>query len=482
MSEENPKFFISYSWTSPEHEQWVLSLATELRESGVDVILDKWDLKEGHDANVFMEQMVTDSSIKKVLLVCDRDYAEKADGRSGGVGTETQIISPEIYQKANQDKFVTIIAERDEQGKAYLPVYYKSRIFIDLSAPDLYSKNFEQLCRWIYDKPLYEKPDLCNKPAFLADTGSISLGTTPTFRRSLAAIRSSKDYSRGALNEYFDTFIQNLERFRISGNDGEFDDKIIENIDQFLPYRNEAIETFLALAQYRDIPDTFHQLHRFLEKMIPYMRRPPDVTRYSDWACDNFKFIVHEIFLYINASFLKYECFDGLSYLLRNNYYIESDYSYGLGNATSFDIFRHPLKSLEYRNNRLKLNHLSIHADLLHQRSKVSGIKFYQLMQADFVLFIRSCLDSIRKQDYQKWWPITLVYIEEYRGAFEIFARSQSKDYFNKIKCLFDIKNKEEMDPMMQVFKSANLKIPQWGFTVANPSFLLGYEKIATSP
>jgi predicted alpha/beta hydrolase family esterase len=42
-----PKLFISYSWSNPEHEQWVLDLATQLRESEVDVILDKWDLKEG---------------------------------------------------------------------------------------------------------------------------------------------------------------------------------------------------------------------------------------------------------------------------------------------------------------------------------------------------------------------------------------------------------------------------------------------------
>jgi TIR domain len=54
-----PKLFISYSWSNAEHEQWVVNLATELRDSGVDVILDKWDLKEGHDAIAFMEQMVT---------------------------------------------------------------------------------------------------------------------------------------------------------------------------------------------------------------------------------------------------------------------------------------------------------------------------------------------------------------------------------------------------------------------------------------
>lgn len=51
-------------------------------------VLDKWDLREGHDAYAFMERMVNDSQIRKVVLVCDEVYARKADGRSGGVGTE----------------------------------------------------------------------------------------------------------------------------------------------------------------------------------------------------------------------------------------------------------------------------------------------------------------------------------------------------------------------------------------------------------
>jgi len=482
MSEENPKLFISYSWTSPDHEQWVLSLATDLRETGVDVIFDKWDLKEGQDADVFMEKMVTDPLIKKVALVCDRGYTKKADSRSGGVGTETQIITPEVYQKADQNKFVAIIAERDDHGKVYLPVYYKSRKYIDLSDSDLYSKNFEQLLRWIYDKPFYEKPDLGSKPAFLSDTGTISLGTTPTFRRTLEAIRSSKEYCRGALIEYFDVFTRNFEKFRLSGEEGEFDERVMENIEQFLPYRNEAIEIFLALAQYRDTADTYQKLHRFLEGLIPYMEKPQNITRYKEWNFNNFKFIVHELFLYVIASLLKYECFEAVSYLLRHNYYLENEYSHGSNNTVPFDIFRHYLKSLEYRNNRLKLNRLSIHADLLQQRSKTSGIAFYQLMQADFILFIRSSLDSLREEIYQTWWPITLVYIERHRGAFEIFARSQSKEYFNKVKCLFDMENKEEFYPLMQAFESGKLKIPRWDFTSANPLILLGYEKIATRP
>jgi hypothetical protein len=76
-----PKTFISYSWSSPEHQQWVIDLATQLRDNGVDATLDKWDLKEGHDSKAFMEKMVTDPAVEKVILVSDRVYAEKADVR-----------------------------------------------------------------------------------------------------------------------------------------------------------------------------------------------------------------------------------------------------------------------------------------------------------------------------------------------------------------------------------------------------------------
>ncbi|MEK4976623.1 SEFIR domain-containing protein [Bacillus sp. FSL K6-6540] len=36
-------------WTTPQHEKWVYSLAERLRAvDGIDVKLDKWDLREGY--------------------------------------------------------------------------------------------------------------------------------------------------------------------------------------------------------------------------------------------------------------------------------------------------------------------------------------------------------------------------------------------------------------------------------------------------
>ena len=171
----NPKLFISYSWSSPEHETWVLNLATELRSSGVDVLFDKWDLKEGDDAYVYMEKMVSDKKIKKVLIICDKNYKEKADKRIKGVGSETQIISSELYGKQSQNKFVVATTEKDENGNLYLPVYYKSRIYFDFCDDNKYVENFKKVLRWIYEKPKNIKPEIGRKPAFLDDDNSISM-------------------------------------------------------------------------------------------------------------------------------------------------------------------------------------------------------------------------------------------------------------------------------------------------------------------
>lgn len=482
MTASAPKLFVSYSWTSPSHEEWVLSLATELRDGGIDVILDKWDLKEGHDAHAFMEKMVTDSDITKVGLICDRMYAEKADGRSGGVGTETQIISPEIYTKQDQTKFVAVLPERDEEGKPFLPAYYKSRVYIDLSSPDLYSKNFEQLLRWIYDKPLHVKPELGKTPAFLSDDASISLQTTARFRRCLKAIRENRAYCGGALVEYFEVFAENLERFRITKDDEEFDDKVVRNIEEFLPYRNEAVEIFMALARYRATQESWEALHRFFERLIPYLDRPEEVTRWQEWDFDNFRFIIHELFLYAIATLLRFECSSGIAHLVRQHYYVDEKARRGREAMVPFSEFSEHLDSLEHRNKRLKLRRLSLHADLLEQRSKASGLSFEQLMQADLVLFVRDCLDCLRADRRQHWWPMTLLYAGRQYGPFEVFARSQSAQYFENLGQVFDIQAKDDLIPLAEAFKEQKLRIPRWEDTSFNPFELMGFDKLGALP
>jgi hypothetical protein len=473
----NPKLFVSYSWTSPEHEAWVLKLATELRECGVDSILDKWDLKKGHDAHAFMERMATDSDIKKVLLITDKVYADKADGRTGGVGTETQIISPEIYAKQAQDKFVAVVREYDAEGRPCVPAYYRSRIHIDFSDETRYAESFEQLIRWVYDRPLYVKPQLGQKPKFLTDDpNAFSFATSAAFRRTIDALRNGRTYSLPATVEYFDLLAHEFEKLRLDPNATPFDDAVIKNIESFLPYRNQAIELFTAIATHNDSVETRNQVRKFFESVMPYMERPATTTYFHNWDWDNFKFIVHELFLYAVAIYIRHERFEGAKDLMTNHYYVPSANTNSDDHIVSFSHVRQYMTSLESKN--AKNRRLSYRADLLKERCVGAGAEFRHLQQADFVLFMRSWLVPPSGNWWeQRWFPETLVYLP---NNFEIFARARSASYFERIKILLGIQSKDEIEAVLKFFGEKPDAVPRWQFESFNPSNLINFARLAT--
>lgn len=69
MNDKHPKVFVSYAWKNEQTRNGVCELVNRLMHHGVDVVWDKWDLKEGDDKYVFMERSVTDESITNVLII-----------------------------------------------------------------------------------------------------------------------------------------------------------------------------------------------------------------------------------------------------------------------------------------------------------------------------------------------------------------------------------------------------------------------------
>ena len=64
----SPSAFMSYSHKPDDHKAWVLKLAQDLVSSGVNVILDEWNLSAGEDTVAFMIDGIAGSD--RVLLVC----------------------------------------------------------------------------------------------------------------------------------------------------------------------------------------------------------------------------------------------------------------------------------------------------------------------------------------------------------------------------------------------------------------------------
>lgn len=454
-----------------------MELATQLVDNGVDVILDKWNLREGNDAYSFMESMVTDPRVDKVIIVSDQRYAEKADSRKGGVGTESQIISPEIYKQADQSKFTAIVSEVDENGEPYLPKFLGARVFIDMT-PSRYGTNFEQLLRWLYNKPLFVKPPLGKMPEFLKHDSTLS-PTRAKARRTIDVISRSTANSEVSTNDYLGTLADLFESLRVAPNTPDFPQAVIDSVDNFLPYRNEFIEFILAATNASN-PDLPRSLQRFFERIIPYMSRPASVVSYREWDFDNYVFIVHELFLYTVAALLRRERFETLTELLDQRFYVQDD------NRDEpmkpFSVVRKHMATLVSKQQEMR--RISLRADLLEQRSHIaSELKFTDLMTADFVLFLRS---AVLEVDYRAWYPETLLYATfRFRGPFEIFARSESRAYFQRISPVIGIQSKEELNALIATYSidgKAGRWLPYWNYETLDIGRLANAAKLQSRP
>jgi SEFIR domain-containing protein len=443
--------FVSYSWSSPTHESWVVSLAERLVQDGIDVVLDKWDLKAGHDANVFMEQMVTDTTVTKVLMICDRAYVEKANQRAGGVGTESQIISPQLYENnsAQQSKFAALCTEVGDDGKPYVPVFYKGRIYFDFTQPERVESSYEELLRWLADKPRYLKPKLGALPASISNPDLATTATSSRARRAEDAVRNGLAHAKGALLDYFDGFIAELPNFRIVVKQGEIhDDIVMAKIEAMRPYASEFQSVVATLLRYAPKADLFDLVLSTLERAGTFMFRPEDIQQWNTDDFDAYVVLVHDLFLTTFARVLRGEQFDLARQQVERRYVIKGDDSAGERASRSFEVFCGYPSSLERRGRRLQLNRSSLHADLINGWYKGHELGLPFLIQADFVLWLISRFHN-DPQTYMQWHPWTIVYAGYRSSPFEMFARAESKQYFDRIAPLFGTKSASDFQTLV---------------------------------
>ena len=158
MESENKKAFISYAWDNEDHKKWVLKLATDLRNHGVDTILDQWDARLGNDLPFFMEQGLTTSHL--VICVCSDKYIEKANGGIGGAGYEKRILASELLANDNKLFVIPIIKSNSQRSK--LPTFLSGLRYVDFDNRDYYNC-YQELLERIYDEDIKKKPPLgCN--------------------------------------------------------------------------------------------------------------------------------------------------------------------------------------------------------------------------------------------------------------------------------------------------------------------------------
>lgn len=183
---ETPKVFISYSHDNEEHRDWVYRLACRLVESGVEVVLDQWDIQLGSNILKFMEKGLTNSD--RVLVVCTENYNKKSNEGLGGVGYEKNILTVELFQGQDTNKFIPCI--RGVTTLAKTPVCLGGRAYVDFTDDSGFEANLKHLLHELFGVPLKPKPALGKSPFAIPEDDAL-----PSIRGESSTVFFSNRFS-----------------------------------------------------------------------------------------------------------------------------------------------------------------------------------------------------------------------------------------------------------------------------------------------
>lgn len=443
-----PKVFISYSWSSSAHQQLVQSWAEQLFEDGVDVVLDIYDLKEGHDKFAFMERMVTDETVTHVLIVCDKTYSEKADARKAGVGTESQIISKEVYDKVEQSKFIPIVCEFDEDGNPYLPTYLKSRIWIDFSAPDTVNKNWERLIRFIFGKPLHEKPQLGKPPAYItSDVATPTSHALVKFNALKQAILKENKTLPIYRRDFLNTCIEYANELRVRERPdvSTLGEKVLEDAKKLTQVRNHIIDWVFLESGMTSSAEFSESLLSFLEQLRELKSRPPELNTWSDAWFEAHAIFVYETFLYIIAVLIKNQSFQTLHEILTSHYLVPPSERYGDNAFVTFDTFYADSDMLQPVLAPKGQTLYSPAAEFIKRNADREDLPFKSIIEADLLLLLMSLI-SLDTQ----WFPQTLYYASYAAGDFPLFLRATQHKSFMKLSIITEVEDADKLREMVK--------------------------------
>ena len=452
MRTTTPKVFISYSWA--QNRDRVLDLADRLRGDGVDAVIDEYDFKEGTDKYVFMEQCVTDPSIEKVLVICDKSYKIKADERAGGVGDEITVMSPKIYEKAKQEKYIPVVFERDENGDPYLPALLASRKYIDMSGDAVFEDGYSRLLHNLWEEPERKKPPLGHRPEWVSNslgvnTAKIEQKINRLLNNPLTAVQGEMQFRR--IMPDFLEVLQSIASEEIHDMD------IVRLIELTLPIRDAILRTVESYLLVLDsdgevIAAEFEKLYN----AIPRANKFNDERDLDLFEC--YQFFFWELFIAITALLLHYERYSAIHEFLTHRYfaqkmsYYERDFK-----ERDFTWFREHLERLEGKEIREKYKYeqkITVTGELLHSRGTSGIITGDALVRADLFLS-QMAMALTTKQELEgknylmpRWFPTSYVY--ESHAPQPIWGQLVSKRHCQRLLPLFGVKTVAEMIAMLK--------------------------------
>lgn len=151
--EKAPTCFISYAWGDADHAGWVLAVATDLRNAGIDVHLDRWENDIGTSIPLFVAKIEKSDFI---AVVGTPSYKQKYENKVAGDGTivaaEMGIIDVRMIATEERKKTVLPLLRKGEEHNS-LPPLLHGRVYADFRKDEAYFSKLFDLLLTLYAIP-----------------------------------------------------------------------------------------------------------------------------------------------------------------------------------------------------------------------------------------------------------------------------------------------------------------------------------------
>lgn len=149
-----PTCFVSYAWGDKEHEAWVAGFATDLKNAGIDVVLDQWDNSTvGSNIARFVSRIEGSNFI---AVVGTPQYRQKYENKVSKTGSVVAAEVDLIHQRllgTEQEKATVLPLLLSGDKRESLPPLLRGGVYSDFREQKAYFAALFELILSIYRLP-----------------------------------------------------------------------------------------------------------------------------------------------------------------------------------------------------------------------------------------------------------------------------------------------------------------------------------------
>ena len=280
---------------------------------------------------------------------------------------------------------------------------------------------------------MHKAPPIGKTPSYILNDEEVVSTSSPYDN----LIRSLKDGGNASyyLKLYFEEYLNFFKSQKIIGTENWSYNAIYESVDNSLHYKDQFCDVVSMLIDFDKI-ELFENFFDFFEECLSLLSTPIGKSSYKS-QYDNLSFMFYELFLSLQTILINRKMYGISNRFFSKHYFVKTELE---AKNESFFVFDGYFAGLEEgRSGTPYENKVSVTATIMNERFNIKGLRFDDLMLAEYICWWRNENSSWR------WFPKTLVYIESrFSPKFDFFIRAESLEFFDNCKTVLGVKSLSE--------------------------------------